>query len=81
MLTVQPIRYVADVEASRKFYEGLGLELDADSRFKFWAQLRADHGAVGIHDAAVSKGQQTRYRRASACYRRKARGRGSAAGG
>jgi catechol 2,3-dioxygenase-like lactoylglutathione lyase family enzyme len=58
MLTVQPIRYVADVEASRKFYEGLGLELDAEASFKVWAQLRADGGAVGIHDAAVSKGRK-----------------------
>jgi catechol 2,3-dioxygenase-like lactoylglutathione lyase family enzyme len=58
MLTVQPIRYVADVEASRKFYEGLGLELDAEASFRVWAQLKADAGAVGIHDAAVSKGRK-----------------------
>jgi catechol 2,3-dioxygenase-like lactoylglutathione lyase family enzyme len=58
MLTVQPIRYVADVEASRKFYEGLGLELDAGATFSVWAQLRADAGAVGIHDAAASKGRK-----------------------
>jgi len=58
MITVQPIRYVADVEASRKFYEGLGLELDAEASFRVWAQLKADAGAVGIHDAAVSKGRQ-----------------------
>ncbi len=58
MLTVQPIRYVTDVEASRKFYEGLGLELDAEASFSVWAQLRADAGGVGIHDAAVSKGRK-----------------------
>jgi catechol 2,3-dioxygenase-like lactoylglutathione lyase family enzyme len=58
MLTVQPIRYVADVEASRKFYEGLGLELDAEASFRVWAQLKADGGAVGIHDASASKGRK-----------------------
>lgn len=58
MLTVQPIRYVADVEACRKFYEGLGLEFEGRASFSVWAQLRAGAGAVGIHDAAVSKGRK-----------------------
>jgi len=58
MLTVQPIRYVADVDASRRFYEGLGLTFDAEASFAVWAQLNADAGAVGIHDAAMSKGRK-----------------------
>ncbi|WTX00772.1 VOC family protein (plasmid) [Streptomycetaceae bacterium NBC_01309] len=57
MLTVLPIRYVADVEASRKFYAGLGLVFQAELSVDVWAQLTADAGAVGIHDAAVSKGK------------------------
>jgi len=58
MLTVQPIRYVADVEASRKFYQGLGLDLDVEASFKVWAQLKGDAGTVGIHDASASKGRK-----------------------
>ncbi|MFD4355739.1 VOC family protein [Nocardia sp. NPDC058519] len=57
MLTVLPIRYVADVAVSRRFYEGLGLTYRADSSVAVWAQLDAAAGAVGVHDAAVSKGR------------------------
>ncbi|MFD6392586.1 VOC family protein [Nocardia sp. NPDC055029] len=57
MLTVLPIRYVADVAASRRFYEGLGLTYRAEESVAVWAQLDASAGAVGIHDAAVSKGR------------------------
>jgi catechol 2,3-dioxygenase-like lactoylglutathione lyase family enzyme len=58
MLTVLPIRYVADVDASRAFYEGLGLRFETEASFKVWAQLRGDAGMVGIHDAAASKGRK-----------------------
>jgi hypothetical protein len=57
MLTVLPIRYVADVEASRRFYEGLGLSYRTEVSVPVWAHLDAAAGAVGIHDAAVSKGR------------------------
>ncbi|NUS73147.1 MAG: VOC family protein [Corynebacteriales bacterium] len=57
MLTVVPIRYVADVEASRRFYEGLGLEYRAEASVPVWAHLEASAGAVGVHDASVSKGR------------------------
>ncbi|MFC4377753.1 VOC family protein [Nocardia halotolerans] len=57
MLTVLPIRYVADVPATRRFYEGLGLVYRADGSVAVWAQLDAPAGALGIHDAAVSKGR------------------------
>ncbi|MGW0324758.1 VOC family protein [Nocardia sp. NPDC003183] len=57
MLTVLPIRYVADVAASRRFYEGLGLTYRADVSVAVWAHLDASAGAVGVHDAAVSKGR------------------------
>lgn len=55
MLTVQPIRYVSDVEACRKFYTGLGLVCRPEAHLDVWAQLAADAGAVGIHDFRVSK--------------------------
>ncbi|MFE7791469.1 VOC family protein [Streptomyces sp. NPDC057460] len=57
MLTVLPIRYVADVAASRHFHAGLGLILQPDVSVDVWAQLAADAGAVGIHDATVSQGR------------------------
>ncbi|MFI6860053.1 VOC family protein [Streptomyces sp. NPDC050421] len=57
MLTVLPIRYVAEVDASRLFYEGLGLVFQPDGSVDVWAQLAAGAGAVGIHDAAVSQGR------------------------
>jgi hypothetical protein len=57
MLTVLPIRYVADVDASRRFYAGLGLAVQPDSGLTVWAQLAADAGALGIHDAAASQGR------------------------
>ncbi|WP_254403339.1 VOC family protein [Streptomyces anulatus] len=57
MLTVLPIRYVADVAASRRFYTGLGLALRPDLSVDVWAHLSAGAGAVGIHDAAVSQGR------------------------
>lgn len=57
MLTVLPIRYVADVEVSRAFYADLGLTLDAAASMSIWAMLDADAGAVGLHDAAASKGR------------------------
>ena len=57
MLTVLPIRYVADVEASRHFYAGLGLICRPDLSVDVWAHLAAGAGALGIHDAAVSQGR------------------------
>jgi catechol 2,3-dioxygenase-like lactoylglutathione lyase family enzyme len=57
MLTVLPIRYVADVEACREFYAGLGLALDPEGSLDVWAQLSGDAGAVGLHDFRVSKGR------------------------
>lgn len=57
MLTVLPIRYVADLEASRRFYAGLGLVFRPEASVPVWAYLNAGAGAAGIHDAAVSKGR------------------------
>ncbi|MFD4431196.1 VOC family protein [Nocardia sp. NPDC058497] len=57
MLTVLPIRYVADVEATRAFYTGLGLTFRPELSVPVWAHLEAGSGALGIHDAAVSKGR------------------------
>ncbi|WP_406291921.1 VOC family protein [Embleya sp. NBC_00896] len=48
---------MADVDASRRFHTGLGLALRPEPSVDVWAQLSADAGALGIHDAAVSKGR------------------------
>lgn len=58
MLTVLPIRYVADLDACRAFYEDLGLRFNADVSFGVWAELRGDAGVLGIHDVAASKGRK-----------------------
>ncbi|MEU7434713.1 VOC family protein [Streptomyces sioyaensis] len=57
MLTVLPIRYVADVEASRDFYAGLGLAVRQEPGAAVWVRLTAAAGAVGVHAAAVSQGR------------------------
>ncbi|MFE5889613.1 VOC family protein [Streptomyces sp. NPDC056462] len=57
MLTVLPIRYVADVDASRNFYAGLGLNVRQEPGAAVWVRLIAAAGAVGIHAAAVSQGR------------------------
>jgi hypothetical protein len=46
-----------DVESSRRFYEGLGLDYRPESSVPVWAHLAAGAGAVGIHAATVSKGR------------------------
>lgn len=58
MLTALPIRYVADIDESRRFYSGLGLPADPGSEFgNVWTMLRAEAGAIGIHAAHASKGK------------------------
>ncbi|WAZ19905.1 VOC family protein [Streptomyces cinnabarinus] len=57
MLTVLPIRYVADVEASRTFYAGLGLGVRQDPGAAVWVRLDAPAGALGVHAASVSQGR------------------------
>ncbi|MFI6106673.1 VOC family protein [Streptomyces sp. NPDC051310] len=57
MLTVLPIRYVADVEASRDFYAGLGLAVRPEPGAAVWVRLTAAAGAVGVHAATVSQGR------------------------
>ncbi|MDR1068848.1 MAG: VOC family protein [Clostridiales Family XIII bacterium] len=51
------IRYVQDIEASKRFYENLGLAFDEAASFPVWAQFNADAGALGLHDVAASKGK------------------------
>lgn len=57
MLTVLPIRYVADVAATRAFYAGLGLVTSPGEAGDVWALLTADASALGVHGAAHSQGR------------------------
>ena len=51
-MKVMPIRYSADVDASIRFYEALGLKVSTESRSKQWAELSsASNGVVALHIA------------------------------
>jgi catechol 2,3-dioxygenase-like lactoylglutathione lyase family enzyme len=51
---VRPIHFVADVEAAVRFYEALGLRMDARARPGHWVELAAGGGELGLHDATVA---------------------------
>ncbi len=50
-MRVLPIRYCADIEASRRFYLALGLELGAATRPGGWVELPAAAGMLALHRA------------------------------
>jgi catechol 2,3-dioxygenase-like lactoylglutathione lyase family enzyme len=49
-----PIRYVADMEASARFYTALGLVAGGGSRSGNWAELGAAGGMLALHSARSS---------------------------
>jgi catechol 2,3-dioxygenase-like lactoylglutathione lyase family enzyme len=51
---VMPIRYVADIAASQRFYAVLGLEPDLASRSGNWSELAAGGGILALHTARQS---------------------------
>jgi catechol 2,3-dioxygenase-like lactoylglutathione lyase family enzyme len=53
-MRVRPIHFVPDVEEALRFYQALGLELDAHSRSGRWIELTAQGGEIGLHDAATA---------------------------
>ena len=51
-----PIVYVRDMDESVVFYEGLGFEVDVQSRSQHWTELKAGDGAVlALHSAGAGK--------------------------
>jgi catechol 2,3-dioxygenase-like lactoylglutathione lyase family enzyme len=54
-MKVMPIRYVADMAASIRFYEVLGLDAGDQSRSGNWAELPAAGGMVALHTALTSE--------------------------
>jgi catechol 2,3-dioxygenase-like lactoylglutathione lyase family enzyme len=53
-MKVRPIHFVPDVEEARRFYETLGLAVQARARTGGWIELRADGGELAVHDAAAA---------------------------
>lgn len=56
-MRVLPIRYCADIEASRRFYLALGLELGAATRPGGWVELPAAAGILALHRADGDAGR------------------------
>jgi catechol 2,3-dioxygenase-like lactoylglutathione lyase family enzyme len=48
-MKVMPIRYVADIDTSQRFYAVLGLEPDLASRSGNWSELVAGGGILALH--------------------------------
>jgi catechol-2,3-dioxygenase len=48
-MKVMPIRYVADINASQRFYAVLGLDPDLASRSGNWSELVAGGGILALH--------------------------------
>jgi catechol 2,3-dioxygenase-like lactoylglutathione lyase family enzyme len=52
-MRVMPIRYARDVEAAVRFYQALGLDLQAVSRPGAWAELAGRGGVLAVHTAGA----------------------------
>lgn len=48
-MKVRPILFVCDLPEAIRFYEALGLEVEAQSRSGHWLELRAGGGELGLH--------------------------------
>ncbi|MGH2832579.1 MAG: VOC family protein [Solirubrobacteraceae bacterium] len=57
-MKVRPILFVSDLPAAIRFYEALGLEVEAQSRSGHWLELRASGGELGLHGPV--QGQEMR---------------------
>jgi predicted lactoylglutathione lyase len=54
-MKVMPIRYVADMAASARFYAALGLVQGDSSRSGNWTELTGSAGMVALHTARTSQ--------------------------
>jgi hypothetical protein len=54
-MKVMPIRYVADMSASTRFYAALGLAGGDESRSGNWIELQGSGGLLGLHTARSSE--------------------------
>jgi len=54
-MKVMPIRYVADVDSSARFYAALGLSIGDRSRSGNWAELAGSGGVLALHSVRTSQ--------------------------
>jgi catechol 2,3-dioxygenase-like lactoylglutathione lyase family enzyme len=54
-MKIMPIRFVADMEASARFYTALGLVPGDSSRSGNWIELGASGGMLGLHTTRTSQ--------------------------
>jgi catechol 2,3-dioxygenase-like lactoylglutathione lyase family enzyme len=57
-MKVRPILFVCDLSEAIRFYEALGLDVEAQSRSGHWLELRASGGELGLHGPV--EGQQVK---------------------
>lgn len=53
-MRLRPIHFVPDVAEAVRFYEALGLHVDARARSGHWIELVAGGGELGLHDSAIA---------------------------
>jgi hypothetical protein len=53
-VVIRPLRFTDDVDAMRRFLEGLGLRSRIESERGGWVDMLAGRGMVALHDAASS---------------------------
>ena len=57
-MKVMPIRYVADMSASARFYGALGLVASDESRSGNWLELNGTGGLLALHTVRSSQGDE-----------------------
>jgi hypothetical protein len=53
-MRVRPIHFVPDVHEAVRFYETLGLEVQARARTGHWIELTASGGEFALHDTTMA---------------------------
>ena len=59
-MRIRPIHFVPDVDEAMRFYEALGLEVQARARTGHWIELTATGGELALHDATTAADGQGR---------------------
>ena len=53
-MRVRPIHFVPDVDEAMRFYEALGLEVQARARTGHWIEFTASGGELALHDTTTA---------------------------
>ena len=53
-MRIRPIHFVPDVDEAMRFYEALGLEVQARARTGHWIELTAAGGELALHDTTTA---------------------------